>query len=78
MDWLYGLLDDPTARTVAALSVVACAGEFIRRMRERDLEKLRLLREGRASRDSQRIASVAERVSKLGGPSGPTQERIAD
>ena len=78
MDWLYGLLDSPTARTVFVLSVVACAGEFIRSMRERDLKKLRRIREGRERRDGERTAAIAQRVGKLGGPSGSTQERISD
>lgn len=77
-EWLEGLLNHPVARTVIVLSVVACIGAAIQYMKERDQ---RLLSEGRARRDQrdrERIATVAERVGKLSGASGATQQSISN
>lgn len=72
------LAEHPAIKTALIVGVVVSFGEFVRRMRERDMEKLRRFREDADRRAGERTAAIAERVSKLGSASGSTQQRIPD
>ena len=78
MNWLNELLNDPLVRAALMLSATACAWELIRHMKERDQRLLRRLREDRERRDGQRIAAIAQRVSKLRGAGRPAQQGVPD